>query len=139
MLSIPDEILDIYAEELAIAECSFELMGRLLDRASVKKRIECLKSDRLYIYGGGYLGIQFYNACSSQIKVLAVVDKKGHLRFNIEDISIISLECLKRAYKGEMIIITSVRYYQEIREDLLSFVPKTQILFLGEFLGGIIQ
>lgn len=38
MLNIPNELLDAYAEELAIAECSFEMMGRLLDRDYLRGR-----------------------------------------------------------------------------------------------------
>lgn len=138
MLNIPDELLDVYAEELAIAECSFEMMGKLLDVDCLKKRIGYLNDNELYVYGGGYLGIQFYRACNKLIKILSIVDKQGCLRFDIPDIPVTNLDGLKKAYRGEKIIITSVRYYQEIQKDLLSFVPKSQILFLGEFLGGIL-
>ena len=138
MLNIPNELLDAYAEELAIAECSFEMMGRLLDRDYIKGRIEPLNADGLYIYGGGYLGIQLCRACDRQIKVLSLVDKRGCLILDLPDIPVISLEGLRKAYQGENIIVASVRYYQEIREDLLPFVPKSRILFIGEFLGGIL-
>lgn len=57
---------------------------------------------------------------------------------DIPGIPVMSLEGLRKAYQGENIIVASVRYYQEIQKDLLSFVPKTQILFIGEFLGGIL-
>lgn len=57
---------------------------------------------------------------------------------DLPDIPVISLECLRKAYQGEPIIVASVRYYQEIQSDLLSFVPKARILFIGEFLGGIL-
>lgn len=138
MVNIPNELLDTYAEELAIAECSYEIMGKLLDRDYLKKRLDSLNTPELYIYGGGYLGIQLYRACEKLIKVLSIVDKGGSLRLNIPDILVIDLERLKEAYKDEYMIITPVRYYQEIQQDLLSFVPKNNLLFLGEFLGGIL-
>lgn len=138
MTKIPDELLDAYAEELAVAECSFELMGRLLDRDCLKKRLASLKMNELYVYGGGYLGIQLYRACEKLIKIISIVDKQGGLRLNIADIPVIDVDGLKEAYKGEYVIVTPVRYYQEIQQDLLSFVPQTKILFLGEFLGGIL-
>lgn len=62
MLNIPNKLRDAYAEELAIAECSFEMMGRLLDRNYIKGKLDLLKADGLYIYGGRYLGIQLYRA-----------------------------------------------------------------------------
>lgn len=138
MISIPNDLLDAYAEELAIAECNFEMMGELLDVDYLKNRLDYLSANELYVYGGGYLGIQFYRACNKLIKILSIVDKQGCLRFNIPDIPVTNLDGLKKAYRGEKIIITSARYYQEIQKDLLPFVPKSQILFLGEFLGGIL-
>ena len=130
MLNIPDELLDAYGEELAITECSFEIMGKLLDREHLKKRLETLGVHELYVYGGGYLGIQLYRACDNLIKILSIVDKQGVLRFNLADIPVTDLEGLKKIYNGEIIIITPVRYYQEIQNDLLSFVSKEKILFL---------
>lgn len=138
MLTIPNELLDAYAEDLAIAECSIEMMGKLLDQEYLKKRLASLNAHELYVYGGGYLGIQFYCACNKLIKILSMVDKQGCLRLNIADIPVTDLAGLKEAYRDEYIIVTPVRYYQEIQKDLLLFVPKTRILFLGEFLGGIL-
>jgi len=138
MLNIPNELLDAYAEELAIVECSFEIMGKLLDRDYLEKRLGYLNVQELYVYGGGYLGIQFYRACENLVKVLSVVDKQGCLRLDIADIPVINLERLKESYKGEDIVITPVRYYREIRRDLLTFVPKTKLFYIGEFLGGIL-
>ncbi len=138
MQNMPNELLDAYAEELAITECSFELMGKLLDQDYLKKRLDSLNTPALYVYGGGYLGIQFYRACEGLINILSIVDKQGCLRLDITDIPVTNLDGLKKVYKGENIIVASVRYYQEIQQDLLSFVPEAKILFLGEFLGGIL-
>lgn len=137
MLNMSDELLDAYAEELAIAEYSYEMMGILLNRDYLKERLKSLNAHELYVYGGGYLGIQFYRACEKLIKILSIVDKQGGLRLNMADIPVTDLKGLKKLYKGENIVITPVRYYQEIQKELLSFVPQTKILFLGEFLGGI--
>lgn len=138
MLNISNELLDAYAEELAIADCSFEMMGRLLDSKYIKERFGFLNDDGLYIYGGGYLGIQLYRACNKLVRVLSMVDKRGCLVLDLPDIPIINLDGLRKAYQGENIIVASVRYYREIRKDLLPFVPGDKILFIGEFLGGIL-
>ena len=133
-----DSLLDAYVEELEIVKCSFELMGKLLDKSRLKKRIEYLNIKKLYIYGGGYLGVQFYFACNDLIDVLAVVDKRVCLRLDINDIPVMGFEQLQKIYKEETIVVASVKYYQEIRNELLSFVPDNKIYFLGEFMEGIL-
>ena len=138
MVTIPDELLDAYAKDLAVAECSYEMMGKLLDQDYLKKRLASLNAYELYVYGGGYLGIQLYRACEKLVKVLSIVDKQGGLRLKIAGIPVMDLEGLKETYKDEYIIITPVSYYQEIQQDLLSFVPENKMLFLGEFLGGVL-
>ena len=47
-----NEILDIYADDLSVAECSFVMMGRLLDTEYLKHRIDELRLKELYIFGG---------------------------------------------------------------------------------------
>ena len=134
-----NEILEIYADDLSVAECSFEMMGRLLDTEYLKQRIDELRLKELYIYGGGYLGIQLYYACNNLVRVPAVVDKKGHLQLAIKHIPVIGADRLKEVYKGEKIVIASIRYYQEIRQELLSFISGNNIIFLGELLGGVLS
>ena len=134
-----NEILDIYADELSVAECSFEIMGRLLDRKYLKQRMDELHLNELYIYGGGYLGIQLYCACNNLVRIREVVDKKGRLQLDIKNIPVIGAGRLKEVYKGEKIVIASIRYYQEIRQELLSFISGNNIIFLGELLGGVLS
>lgn len=139
MEDINDEILDEYVNAKGIAECSFWIMGKLLDAVYLKKRIDLLNVDRLYIYGGGYLGIQTYRTCSDLIDIPAIVDKSGKLSLDISDIPVIDFEGFRKVYKGEKVIIASVKFYQEIYNELSGFIPVTRLLFLGEFLGGILS
>ncbi len=138
MIEIEEELLDAYAEELSIASIGFEMMGKLLNVKYIKERIKLLNITEMYIYGGGYLGIQLYYATSKLVYVPAVIDRENELSIKTLDIPVMGIEELKRIYKEEKIIIASLKFYREIQKDLSNFVPQNQIMFLGEFLGGIV-
>ncbi len=137
MAGIQDELLDAYANEMSIAASSFELMGKLLNINYVKRRIELLGLSDFFIYGGGYLGIQFYHTASKFVKILSVIDKKGKLAIDIPFIRVIDAVEFKEIYSGQKVIIASIKFYREIRNELSEFVPQSEIMYLGEFLGGI--
>lgn len=139
MIEVQEELLDTYAEELSIAASSYEMMGQLLDIEFIKKRIKLLGVSELYVYGGGYLGIQLYRTVSKIISIPAVIDIKGKLSINIPDIPVVDVVEFKRIYKGQKVIIASINFYNEIKKDISAFVPESQIIFLGEFLGGILR
>lgn len=136
--TVLNALVDAYAEELEIEKSNFELMGKLLDKNCLKKRIEELNIKKIYIYGGGYLGIQFYRACNNLIEALAVVDKRGRLQLDIKDIPVIGIDKLQKIYKNEIIVVTLLKYYWDIKNELCSFIPENKIIFLGEFMEGIL-
>lgn len=133
-----EELLDYYAEDYKIESYSYKMMGKLLEVDKIKKRLEIYGIQELYIYGGGYLGVQLYNAVKDYIDVKAVVDKSGGIIVDVQGIDAISVEELEGRYKGETIVITPVRYYSVIKKDLIRFVDEKKILYLGEFLEGVI-
>lgn len=133
-----EKILDAYARELEIATYSYDMMGKMLDKEFVKSRIDLLGVTEFYIYGGGYLGIQLYQAVENMAGVPAIVDKSGGLLLNIPGIPVLNVERLKQVYKGQKVIITPVKFYREIYGELSSFVLTDQIIFLGELMGGIL-
>ena len=53
-----DELIDIYGYQSEIFSKSYYMMGRLLDKNFVKKEVKKREMSDIYIYGGGYLGIQ---------------------------------------------------------------------------------
>lgn len=138
MMDFEEKLLDFYIKDCEINWHCYQMMGKLLDKRKVKERKELYNLESLYIYGGGYLGIQLYNALNGITDIKAVVDKNGSLCMDIEGIRAITFDELKKEYSDEKIIITPVKYYQAIWGDLLGFADKDNLLFLGEFLEGIV-
>ncbi|MCM1178995.1 MAG: hypothetical protein NC347_01970 [Clostridium sp.] len=138
-MGIEEEIFELYVRDYRIETLCYHMMGRLLDIEWVKERLLLYDIESLYIYGGGYLGVQLYNAVHDMVNVKAIVDKNGGLSVNVKGIHTISLDDLMREYTGEKIIITPVKYYQRIQDDLSKFADKKELLFLGEFLEGMVQ
>lgn len=130
------ELLDVYASEMEIASAGYEMMGRMLDRKYLESRLKMAGISNMFIYGGGYLGIQLYYAINQSANVLGVVDKSGKLLLDIPDIPVISMEGFSEIYKGQDVIITPIKFYQSIFESLSDFVPEGRMMYLGEFLGG---
>ena len=50
----------------------------------------------------------------------------------------ISLEKFKCVYEGQMVVITPVKFYKSIYEELSKFIPEKKIIYLSELLGGIL-
>lgn len=131
-----DELIDIYGYQAEVFSKSYYMMGRLLDKRFVKNEIERRKWSDIYIYGGGYLGIQLYRAMSPIINVLSVVDKKGKLIIDsLDDILIMDMDTFRKQYKSQPVIVTPLKFYREIYHELRKFVAEDKIIFLEEF-GG---
>jgi hypothetical protein len=125
-----DDLIDIYGYQSEIFSKSYYMMGRLLDKNFIKEEVQKRELSDIYIYGGGYLGIIPY------VNVLSIVDQKGKLMIDMEDISIIDMCSFQAQYQDEIVIVTPLKYYREIYRDLRMFVAKDKIIFLEEF-GGI--
>lgn len=132
------ELLEAYECELDILSFSYDMMGQMLNKKHMEHRIELLGVSDIYIYGGGYLGIQLYNAISQLVNVLNIVDKSGRLLMDIPNIPVMSLEKFRSVYRCQKIIITPIKHYQAIYRELSEFVPEDKMIFLGELLGGIL-
>lgn len=134
-MEIKDELIDNYGYKAEVFSKCYEMMGRLLDSEFVKKEVEIRKMSDIYIYGGGYLGIQLYRAVTPFVNVISVVDKTGKLKIKVDDIPVIDLNAFCRCYKDESVIVTPIQYYREVHYKLQEFVPENKIIFLEEF-GG---
>lgn len=133
-----EKIFDYYVEEYKIQYFNYRMMGKLIETENVKERIKAFGFSEIYIYGGGYLGVQLYNSVKEFVDVKAIVDKSGVISVAVKGIKSMSLVDLREKYNGEKVIITPVKYYKEIKNDLEKFIDEKNILYLGEFLEGVI-
>lgn len=129
-----DELTSIYINDLELYQNMYELMGVMLDKTYVVKRLEEKKIDKIYIYGGGYLGIQFYNSVKDFITVLAIVDKSGGLKFSVDNVETVSIEEFRNRYNGEVVVITPIQFGEKIYEEIIQFVENERIYFIGEII-----
>lgn len=129
-----DELIDIYGYQAEIYGKSYSMMGRLLDPNFVKQMTEKGNLSDIYIYGGGYLGIQLYRAISPIVNVLSLVDKKGKLLIDgIDDIPVMNMDNFQKEYNNQVVIVTPLKFYREIYHELKEFVSEDKIIFLEEF------
>ena len=131
-----EELIGLYADVIDIITACYEMMGKLLDQNQIASRIEELKIEELYIYGGGYLGIQLYRAVEGLANILSIVDKSGGLLLTLPDLPVMDLDTWKQQYKDEWVIITPIKHYRTIYKELITFVPSDRLIFLGELQGG---
>ncbi len=131
-----DELIDVYGYQTEVYTKSYNMMGRLLDNNFVKREVKRREWSDIYIYGGGYLGIQLYRVISPLVNVLSLVDKKGKLLINnINDIPVMDMSTFRGLYENQPVVVTPLRFYREIYHDLKEFVAEDKIIFLEDF-GG---
>lgn len=129
-----DELIDIYGYQTEIFRKSYYMMGYLLDEDFVKSEVDKRRLTEIFIYGGGYLGIQLYRAISRFTNVLSVVDKKGKLLIDsIDDIPVMDMEAFGCQYDNQPVIVTPIKFYRDIFRELIKVVPEDKIIFLQEF------
>jgi len=131
-----EEILNLYATDCSIGEISYSLMGKMLDDRYVEKRLKLFGIKEMYLYAGSYLAIQLYRAANKYISVKGIVDKNGKVPVS-DNIPVFLLEDLKKQYNGEKIVVTSAKYYTEIRKELEQFIEKKNIIYIGELIFGL--
>ena len=131
-----DELIDVYGYQTEVYTKSYNMMGRLLDNNFEKREVKRREWSDIYIYGGGYLGIQLYRVISPLVNVLSLVDKKGKLLINnINDIPVMDMSTFRGLYENQPVVVTPLRFYREIYHDLKEFVAEDKIIFLEDF-GG---
>lgn len=130
-------ILEEYARDYSIELMSYEIMGLMLNDKYVEERLKLFNIKSMYIYGGTYMAVQLYRVGKKYTTIKGVVDKSGKIVLN-DKISVFTLNEFRERYCGEKVIVTPMRFFQEIRKDLGSFVDLQNILTVGELMLGII-
>ncbi len=135
---IEEQIIDEYTWHCRIEAESYKMMGKMLDEGMVKERLKQFSISDVYIYGGTYLAAQLYRAIKGHAKVKAIVDQAGRSVLKM-DVPVINLEEMRKMYeKEEKVIITPPRFYREAKNELIQFIEPYNILYLGEFLEGVL-
>lgn len=136
-MEITESILDSYGRENDILYLSYNMMCMMLDTKRIKSRLQLLRSSEIYIYGAGYLGIQFVRAIKEYVSIAGVIDKRGETIVPT-DIQVVSMETFLHSYHGQKVVIASLEDCREIKAMLSTHVNDSDILYLNEFLGGIL-
>lgn len=136
MNEIEKQILEDYARKYSIASISYKMLGLMLDEKYVEERLKLFGIKQMYIYGGTYMAIQLYRMGKKYTDIKGIVDKSCRIAIN-DNISVIALDEFKEIYSGEKVIITSIRFFQEIKKDIEVFVNTRDIINIGELIMGI--
>lgn len=135
--TIERHIVEAYIRDYSIASASYEMMGLMLNNQYVEERIKLFNIENLYIYGGTYMAVQLYRAGKDYVNIKGIVDKSGGTV--VQDlISVLPLDIFQKQYQNEKVIVTSIRFFQEIKQDLQQFIDAENILGIGEFLMGLV-
>lgn len=131
------QILEGYVREYHIASASYEMMGLVLNDTYLRERFRLFHIENAYIYGGTYMAVQLYRAGKDYVNIKGIVDKSGGTV--VQDlISVLPLDIFQKQYQNEKVIVTSIRFFQEIKQDLQQFIDAENILGIGEFLMGLV-
>ena len=136
MNAVEKQILSEYEKGYNVEALSYQIMGKLLDEKYVKERFKMFDVERLYIYGGTYMGVQLYRAGKTYADILGIVDRSGKIISN-DNIPVITLDEFRKDYTGGKVVITPLYYFQEIKEDLARVIDTKDILDIAELLMGI--
>lgn len=137
MNEIEKQILENYARDFNVESRSYQMLGVMLDERFVEKRLKMFDINHMYIYGGTYLAVQLYRVGKKYTDIKGVVDKSGKMVIN-EKVSMLLIDEFKKVYNNEKIIITPLRYFQEIKQELELFVNPVNIIGIGELLLGTV-
>ncbi len=127
-------LIDKYAHKAALFSLQYEMMGRLLDKDRIHDICFDRKWSEIFIYGGSYIGIQAFFMFSKFINVKAIVDRKRKLRINQEGVKVINIDEFYGLYSGEPVVITALRYANEIERDLNKNINSSNIFLINELL-----
>lgn len=131
-----DNELKIYEEHIRkeeLYQIRFELMGMMLDSMMIGSIIDKWKWKSVYIYGGGYLGIQAYHAFSPYIQILGMVDRSGGIVIPIDEARVYSLEeFIEENDSKSPVIITPLESAKMIYQDLAAYIDEERIYYINE-------
>ena len=138
MNEIEKQILEDYTRKYSVASVSYKMMGIMLDERYVQERLKLFGIEQMYIYGGTYMAVQLYRVGRNIVDIRGIVDKARRIATN-DNVSVITLNEFKEVYNNEKVVVTSIRFFQEIKKDIGMFVNAEDIISIGELLLGIVK
>ena len=81
------------------------------------------------------MAVQLYRSGRKFTDIKGIVDKSCRIAIN-DDVSVIALDAFKEIYNNEKVVVASLRFFQEIKKDIESFVNADNIMNIGELLMG---
>lgn len=136
MNEIEKQILEEYARKYSVASASYKMLGIMLDERYVEERLKLFGIEQMYIYGGTYMAVQLYRAGKNIVDIKGIVDKSRRVAIN-DNVPLLTLDEFKEVYSSEKVIVTSIRFFQEIKKDIGLFVNEKDIISVGELLMGV--
>ncbi len=137
MNEMEKRILEEYERDYNIEAASYQIMGKMLDEEYVEKRLRMFDIRQAYIYGGTYMAIQLYRVGKKYTTMKGIVDRSGKIIFD-EPVLVMTLDEFRETYHGEKIIVSPIRFFEEIKKDLELFAEEKDILNIGELFFGVI-
>ena len=124
-----DEAKKRIENDSMLIETLFEWVIIEHDGRSVSRLVRDMGYHKIGIYGNGYLGRLFQRIVDREIlDIVCVIDRlfDGRDGFHIS---------LKNELPGmDVIIVTSLYYYEEIRREILNFYPNIEVRSIDEFI-----
>lgn len=130
-----EKLLDYYTTQMEKEQYLHSMSVKMIDPDYMRQKTEALNGADVYIYGGGYLGVQLFKSVDGLLNVVSIVDKSGKLKWNIPDIPVMDIEAFRSCYEDEYVIITPINFYREIWTELSKFISENRLLPLSELLG----
>ena len=133
MSDIERIIYEDHIRKEELYQIRYELMGMMLNQVLISLIVHKRKWESIYIYGGGYIGIQAYRAFSPYANVVGMIDRTGGLMIPIDGVRVYSLEEFATEYdRKSPVIITPIEAAPKIYEDLANSIDKERIYYINE-------
>ncbi len=132
-----EDLNRLYGRELDFYSLAYDVMGKLLDSDSVIRFFAERNIERVYICGGGYLGIQLFNAIREKIEVIGIIDKSGKTKYPIKGAKCIDYQRFSEIYAGECVVVTPLQHNESIYNELKNLMDESKLIFVGEIIDKI--
>ena len=138
------DIIDAYAQSFVVKDLSYSLMSMMLDHDYLHRHMMDFGICRLYIFGGGPLGVQLYENTKDEFDVCGFIEEDGALYRNacygwgyrIPNMKVFSLDEFRRAYNSEHIVLSNLTNLEKDKKTIEEYVEESKIIYINELVYG---